>query len=154
MAGTPIYDEIHKFMEGVKAQTPAIEDALQKMGKAFEGWQVHIDHWGQQFGKNQYMIGVEATNQAWFAAERKNRERKERLKKERENCLRGRVLWPIHYRGVYFTCPQCNRTDAFINETGFYCVGFQCGWGRPRKYPVPEPKPISFGPFAILQASR
>lgn len=128
MAGTPIYDEIHKFMESVKAHTPAIEDALQKMGKAFEGWPVYID-WGQQYGKNQYMMGTEAANQAWFAAERKNQERKDRLKKERENCLHGRAPFRITMAHG-FKCPACGEDAVYRGEEKMFC--FLCDWSRSR----------------------
>lgn len=121
---TPIFDEIHRFMSSVKENTPAIESALQKAGKAFEGWHVYIDQWGKQFGKNEYLFGIES-ERAWHAAERKNQERKAKLRKQRENCLHGRTTFEIRW-GVPLKCPLCYSNHVYVDSDKVWCL--LCGW--------------------------
>lgn len=123
---TPIYDEIHKFMTGIKAQAPAIEDALQKMGKAFEGWHVYIDRWGESYKNNRHVFGIE--NISSFA-EQERQKRKERYKKEQENCLHGRSPFRITWAwGVTMKCPKCYSNQVIVGSEKLRC--FLCGWGQ------------------------
>lgn len=118
---TPIFDEVAKFMNGITAHTPAIEKALGEFGKAAHQWHIYIEEWGRQWGRNSRMFGTEFQS----AEDLERQARREKRRKERENCLHGRNPFQIHW-GVSLKCPQCYSKQVYVGSERLWCL--LCGW--------------------------
>lgn len=124
---TPIFDEIHKFMEATKSATPAVQKALEEFGKATYVWRDHIEEWGRQFAQNKHKFGIEMQS----PAELERQARQEKKRKERENCLHGRSPFEIHMGlGVRLKCPRCYGLSVYVGPDTIICM--LCGWKQRR----------------------